>query len=384
MSTIALIRPHDWDLPLIVHIFGAMVLVGALALSAVSLIASWRSGSAALTKLGFMSLFYGALPGYIVMRGGAQWIAHKEGLENSDISWINIGFSVSDLGFVLLVVSLVIGGIGIRKINRGEGGAPSISARIATGLISLFLVACLVAVWAMTRRRARHPAFGGLNQQPSLAGEGHLHGFAGAAPDERLQVDVGLDRGLDVLRPGDRRLRVREGLIAVELQQHRGAVREHRDVARAGEVRVEHAAAHESGDALDLPDVPVDIRVERQEVCAVHGYRLTGELHQLDLLSEIGEEHLAAAGDLHQLGALAGDRLLRHPLQAAGAGVLELDIALVGDHRAQLRLDRLPLEPDLEHLGPLHGERLVARRLLELLEGSFDRHCDLLVIKSSG
>ncbi|HEX3562161.1 MAG TPA: hypothetical protein VHU24_04925 [Solirubrobacterales bacterium] len=152
MSTIALIRPHDWDLPLIVHIFGAMVLVGALVLSAVSLIASWRSGSAALTKLGFMSLFYGALPGYIVMRGGAQWIAHKEGLENSDISWINIGFSVSDLGFVLLVVSLVIGGIGVRKINRGEGGAPSISARIATGLISLFLVACLVAVWAMTTK----------------------------------------------------------------------------------------------------------------------------------------------------------------------------------------------------------------------------------------
>jgi hypothetical protein len=99
-----------------------------------------------------MTLFYGAIPGYILMRGGAQWIAHKEGLDNDnvDLSWINIGFSVSDLGFLLLVIALVIGGITVRRINRGEGGTPSVSARIATGLISVFLIACLVAVWAMT------------------------------------------------------------------------------------------------------------------------------------------------------------------------------------------------------------------------------------------
>jgi hypothetical protein len=153
LTTVASVtRPDSWDLPLFVHILGAMILVGGLTLSAISLIAAWRSGSAALTKLGFMSLFYGALPGYIVMRGGAQWIAHKEGLDNDnvDLSWINIGFSVSDLGFVLLLISLVIGGIAVRRINRGEGGAPRVSARIATGLVSLFLIACLVAVWAMT------------------------------------------------------------------------------------------------------------------------------------------------------------------------------------------------------------------------------------------
>ena len=82
-----------------------MLLVGALTLSAVSLIAAWRSGSGPLTKLGFMSLFYGAIPGYIVMRGGAAWIAHKEGLDNDsvDLTWINIGFSVSDIGVVLLI-----------------------------------------------------------------------------------------------------------------------------------------------------------------------------------------------------------------------------------------------------------------------------------------
>jgi|1186.fasta_scaffold91624_2 hypothetical protein len=145
-------RADAWKLPLFVHVLGALTLVGSLTIATIALIAAWRNGSAALTKLGFMSLFYGALPGYVVMRGGAQWVAHKEGWEDSDVSWIKIGFSVSDLGFVLLVVSLVIGGIAVRRINRGEGGTPSISARIATGLVSVFLIACLVAVWAMSTK----------------------------------------------------------------------------------------------------------------------------------------------------------------------------------------------------------------------------------------
>ena len=151
MSTLALIRPDDWAIPLFVHILGAMVLVGALTLAAVSLIVAWRSGSGPLTRLGFMSIFYGAIPGWIIMRGGAQWIADKEGLENSDLSWIGIGFTMSDLGFVLLIVLLVIGGLVVRRINRDESG-PWISARIATGLVSLLLIGYLVAVWAMTTK----------------------------------------------------------------------------------------------------------------------------------------------------------------------------------------------------------------------------------------
>lgn len=146
-------RPDDWDLPLFVHILGAMVLVGALALSAVSLIAAWRSGSVALTRLGFLSLFYGAIPGWIVMRGAAQWIQHKEGLDkdNVDLTWLDIGTNAADLGFVLLIVCTVIGGLMVRRISRGGSGSP-VPTRIATGLVSLLLVAYLVAVWAMTTK----------------------------------------------------------------------------------------------------------------------------------------------------------------------------------------------------------------------------------------
>jgi hypothetical protein len=153
MSALGLIRPHDWDLPLILHILGAMTLVGALTLSAVSLIAAWRTNSGPLTRLGFMSLFYGAIPGWIVMRAGAAWIANKEGLDNSniDLSWLNIGNATADGGFLLLIIATVIGGLMVRRIRR-DGSPSPIPTRIATGLVSLMVVAYLVAVWAMTTK----------------------------------------------------------------------------------------------------------------------------------------------------------------------------------------------------------------------------------------
>jgi len=153
MSQLALIRPHDWTIPLFVHIFGAMLLVGALALTAISLIAAWRSNSGPLTRLGFMSLFYGVIPGWIIMRGGAQWIAHKEGLDNDNVnlSWLDIGFTMADLGFVLLIACTIVGGLTVRRIKRTGSPSP-IPTRIATGLVSLLLIGYLVAVWAMTTK----------------------------------------------------------------------------------------------------------------------------------------------------------------------------------------------------------------------------------------
>jgi hypothetical protein len=151
MSVLALIRAHDTIVPLFLHIAGAMVVVGALTLASVSLIASWRSGSAALIRRAYMTLFYAALPGYIVFRIGSEWIADKEGLTDSNLTWVGIGYGVSDMGALLLIMALVIGGISVRRMNRG--GTPSpIAARIVTGLVSLVLIAYLVAVWAMTTK----------------------------------------------------------------------------------------------------------------------------------------------------------------------------------------------------------------------------------------
>lgn len=151
MSVLAVIRPDAWFFPLFLHIAGAMVLVGALTLSCVYLIGSWRNGSVALIRTAYMSLFYAALPGFIVFRIGAEWIVDKEHLSDADLSWIDIGYMVSDTGALLLIISLIIGGISVRRMNKG--GTPSpIAARIVTGLVSLTLIAYLVAVWAMTTK----------------------------------------------------------------------------------------------------------------------------------------------------------------------------------------------------------------------------------------
>jgi hypothetical protein len=151
---LGLIRAHNTILPLFLHIGGAMVLVGALTLASVYLIASWRSGNMALIRTAYMTLFYAALPGYIVFRIGAAWIADKEGLTDvSNVTWLDIGYSVSDLGALLLIISLVIGGISVRSMNK-SGAASPVAARIVTGLVSIVLIAYLVAVWAMTTKPA--------------------------------------------------------------------------------------------------------------------------------------------------------------------------------------------------------------------------------------
>ena len=80
-----------------------------------------------------------------------EWIVSKEHLSDSKDAWIGIGYGVSDLGFLLLIVSLIIGGISVRRMNRGDRPS-AVSARIVTGLVSLVLVAYLVAVWAMTTK----------------------------------------------------------------------------------------------------------------------------------------------------------------------------------------------------------------------------------------
>jgi hypothetical protein len=153
LSTIgSLTRPDDWDDPLFLHILGGMVMVGALTLSLVSLAGAWRSGSAALTRLGYRALLWGAVPGFIMLRATAQWIADKEHLTGDDVNltWIDIGFTVTDLGVFFLIIATVLGGLAARRASRG--GGPSVSARVATGLVSVLLVAYLVAVWAMTTK----------------------------------------------------------------------------------------------------------------------------------------------------------------------------------------------------------------------------------------
>ena len=152
MEPLALIRPDDWNFPLLVHVFGAMTLVGVLVLATASVAAAWSSGSAALTRLGFRSLLWAGLPAWILTRVGAEWIADKEGLNTDDPpDWVDIGFMVSDPGLLLLIGATVLTGVGSRRAGRGTGSAVGFD-RVAAILLAIAVVAYLVALWAMTTK----------------------------------------------------------------------------------------------------------------------------------------------------------------------------------------------------------------------------------------
>ena len=73
----AAIRPDDWDLPLFLHVLGAMLLVAGLFAGGTAL--AIARGQARLLRLGYFSLLALALPGWILMRAAAEWIYDKEG-----------------------------------------------------------------------------------------------------------------------------------------------------------------------------------------------------------------------------------------------------------------------------------------------------------------
>jgi hypothetical protein len=148
---VALIRPDDWNFPLLLHTLGAMTLVGALVLAASALLLARRDGDAAsLTRLGYRSLLLGALPSWVVMRGGAEWIAEKEDLRDSNAAWIEIGFQTADGGFLFLVIATVLAAFAMRRIARAD--QPGRLDRISGLLVSLLLVAYVVSIWAMTTK----------------------------------------------------------------------------------------------------------------------------------------------------------------------------------------------------------------------------------------
>ena len=146
-TVIATVRPHGWDFPLFLHVFGAMVLVGGLLTGAACL--GLARGDVRFLRLGYRSLLAVALPGWLLMRIAAEWIASKEGWTAKGVptpTWLGIGFILADAGGLILLISLVAGGIGVRRLRTGEGSALLRSTLV---LSVVLLGAYVVAVWAM-------------------------------------------------------------------------------------------------------------------------------------------------------------------------------------------------------------------------------------------
>jgi hypothetical protein len=147
MSILATVRPDSWNWALLVHVTGAMILVGGLLTAAGASLLARRDSTGTLARLSYVTLVAVALPGFIIMRAGAAWIYDNEGFSgDDDPTWLGVGFATADVGALLLLIALVLGGVGLARARRGSG------ERLlrASGMIAVFLLAAyVVAVWAM-------------------------------------------------------------------------------------------------------------------------------------------------------------------------------------------------------------------------------------------
>jgi hypothetical protein len=150
---VTITRPDAWNFPLFVHLLGAFVLVGAVVLALASLAGAWTTGSAPMLRLAYRALSWVAIPAWVVMRLGAEWIADKEGLtgDNVDISWINIGYSIAEPTLLLLIIAATLARLGTKRSEAAAGTGAGFD-KVATALVSVCLIAYLVAIWAMTTK----------------------------------------------------------------------------------------------------------------------------------------------------------------------------------------------------------------------------------------
>jgi uncharacterized membrane protein len=152
MALLAAVRPDSWNLPLFIHIAGAMALVASLIVASYTLKIARERGDQPAAQFAFRTLWRFTLPAYIVMRVGAQLIASKEKVEDSDATWVGIGFITSDLGLLLLIIGLVLSGLMARRAKSGTPVTNATQLRVASAITGLLLVAYLVAIWAMTTK----------------------------------------------------------------------------------------------------------------------------------------------------------------------------------------------------------------------------------------
>jgi hypothetical protein len=150
---IAAIRPDSWNIALLLHVLGASVLVGALVTAVSAELLGWSRDSARSVRLAFRTLLFVGIPAWFAMRIGAEWIYAKESWDKVDNEpdWLGVGYITADLGGLLLLTSVILAGLGARRLARADSGT-SILARSAGVLSVIVLLIYLVAVWAMTAK----------------------------------------------------------------------------------------------------------------------------------------------------------------------------------------------------------------------------------------
>jgi hypothetical protein len=151
---LAAIRDGSVNFPLFLHVLGAMLLIGSLGAVAYVTVLGWRAPerAAGLSRFGLRTLLVGVFPAYLLMRIGAQWTESEENFpDDFDPAWLGIGYITADIGALLVLISIILAAIGLRRSRDGGAGGVRF-ARIIGVICMLLLAAYVVAVWAMTAK----------------------------------------------------------------------------------------------------------------------------------------------------------------------------------------------------------------------------------------
>jgi hypothetical protein len=149
---LAAIRPDDQSFALLLHLVGATVVFGALLAGATSL--ALARGETRLLRLGYFSLLLVGLPGLILLRLAGEWLYRLQDWNKlpdqiEEPAWLGIGFVVADLGGLLFLAALALGGLGVYRLGQGKTGA-GLLLKLTMVIAMILIVAYIVAVWAMT------------------------------------------------------------------------------------------------------------------------------------------------------------------------------------------------------------------------------------------
>jgi hypothetical protein len=138
---LAIIRPDGWNLPLFLHVLGAMTLTGATAAVFIAAISERRWPWLRLVVA--RTLVLAVFPAWLLMRVGGAWEDSRSPI-GDDSTWLGIGYLVGDAGFVLLIVAMILGAVSVRRPQRRW---PNQAVVVISGL---YFVALVVAMVAMT------------------------------------------------------------------------------------------------------------------------------------------------------------------------------------------------------------------------------------------
>jgi hypothetical protein len=148
--------PSNWNVPLLIHVIGAMILVGGVLAAAAALVSA--RGDERRLRTGYYSLLFVAFPGLILTKLGATAIWSKYSGHSffrsafpasDDPRWIQIGGTALDMGGGALVLALVLGWFGLKRLDTKRGQQlMKLVMVISIGLLAAYLL----AVWAMGGR----------------------------------------------------------------------------------------------------------------------------------------------------------------------------------------------------------------------------------------